>query len=53
VRLRRERYTEAQLREWIKRIKAPKWKDTYVFFKHEDEGTGPKLAAQFKVLAAD
>jgi uncharacterized protein YecE (DUF72 family) len=53
VRLRRERYTEAQLREWIKRIKAPKWKDTYVFFKHEDAGTGPKLAAQFINLATD
>jgi hypothetical protein len=31
----------------MKRIKTQKWKDTYVFFKHEDEGTGPKLAAQF------
>ena len=53
VRLRRERYTEVQLGEWIKRIKAQKWKDTYVFFKHEDKGTGPKLAAQFENLAAD
>jgi uncharacterized protein YecE (DUF72 family) len=47
VRLRRVRYTEAELVEWVKRIKAQQWKDTYVFFKHEDEGTGPKLAAQF------
>src|SRR6185369_1152529 len=51
VRLRRERYTEAQLKDWIKRIKAQKWKDTYVFFKHEDEGTGPNLAAQFLDLS--
>jgi len=50
VRLRRERYTKAELVKWVKRIKAQKWKDTYVFFKHEDEGTGPKLAAQFLEL---
>jgi uncharacterized protein YecE (DUF72 family) len=47
VRLRRERYTKAELVKWIKRIKAQNWKDTYVFFKHEDEGTGPQLAARF------
>ena len=53
VRLRRVKYTKAELVKWVKRIKAQGWKDTYVFFKHEDEGTGPKLAAQFKTLAAD
>jgi uncharacterized protein YecE (DUF72 family) len=52
VRLRRERYTEAELVRWVKRIKAQKWKDTYVFFKHEDEGTGPTIAAQFVALSA-
>ena len=51
VRLRRERYAEAELVKWVKRIKAQKWKDTYVFFKHEDEGTGPTLAAQFVALS--
>jgi len=51
VRLRRERYTEAELVQLSKRIKAQKWKDTYVFFKHEDEGTGPKLAEQFVMLS--
>ena len=47
VRLRRVRYTKAELTAWSKRIKAQNWKQTFVFFKHEDEGTGPKLAAQF------
>ena len=47
VRLRRVRYSNSDLTKWIKRMRAQKWKDTYVFFKHEDEGTGPKLAAQF------
>jgi len=51
VRLRREKYTKAELNRWVKRIKAQKWKDTYVFFKHEDQGTGPKLAEEFVRLS--
>jgi uncharacterized protein YecE (DUF72 family) len=50
VRLRRVKYSDADLKLWIKRIKAQKWKDTYVFFKHEDEATGPKLAARLVEL---
>ena len=53
VRLRRVKYSDADLKGWIKRIKAQKWKDTYVFFKHEDKATGPKLAARFVKLATD
>jgi len=51
VRLRRVRYSEAELAEWIERIRVQQWKNTYVFFKHEDEGTGPKLAAKFVKLS--
>ena len=51
VRLRRVRYTKAELVKWTRLIKAQKWKDTYVFFKHEDEGTGPRLAEQFLMLS--
>jgi len=51
LRLRRVNYSESDLAEWIKRIRAQDWKNTYVFFKHEDEGTGPKLAAQFVALS--
>ena len=51
VRLRRVQYSERELQEWIKRIRAQDWKTAFVFFKHEDEGTGPKLAAQFASLA--
>jgi hypothetical protein len=35
----------------MQRVKEQKWKDAFVFFKHEDEGVGPKLAAQFLVLS--
>ena len=47
LRLRRVNYTDAALKEWVQRVKAQKWDTTFVFFKHEDEGTGPKLAANF------
>jgi len=50
MRLRRVKYSEAELKEWIQRMRAQDWKRTFVFFKHEDEGTGPKLAAQFLAL---
>jgi uncharacterized protein YecE (DUF72 family) len=51
LRLRRVQYSRPVLNEWLKRIKAQKWTETYVFFKHEDEATGPKLAAEFLKLA--
>ena len=53
LRLRRTSYDESDLAEWMKRVQDQKWKDAFVFFKHEDEGTGPKLAAQFLELAAE
>lgn len=51
LRLRRVNYSEENLAEWLERIRAQDWKETFVFFKHEDEGTGPKLAAQFLRIA--
>ncbi len=51
LRLRRVNYSEENLSEWLQRINQQQWSDTFVFFKHEDEGTGPKLAAQFLKLA--
>ena len=51
LRLRRVNYSEENLSEWMGRINQQQWSDTFVFFKHEDEGTGPKLAAQFLELA--
>jgi uncharacterized protein YecE (DUF72 family) len=51
VRLRREEYTDERLAEWIEKLRAQAWDEAYVFFKHEDAGTGPKLAARFLKLA--
>jgi uncharacterized protein YecE (DUF72 family) len=51
VRLRHERYTAKLLKNWIQRIGAQDWAEAYVFFKHEDVGAGPTLAARFVKLA--
>ncbi|HBB96037.1 MAG TPA: DUF72 domain-containing protein [Blastocatellia bacterium] len=47
LRLRRTNYEKKDLVEWMKRVQNEKWSDAFIFFKHEDEGIGPKLAAQF------
>jgi len=52
LRLRRTSYEEKDLSDWMQRVQTQKWKDAFVFFKHEDEGTGPKLAARFLEIAA-
>jgi len=51
LRLRKTNYESSDLVEWMKRVQDQKWKDAFIFFKHEDEGVGPKLAKQFLELA--
>lgn len=51
LRLRRSNYELADLVRWKERIFAQAWEQTYLFFKHEDEGIGPKLALEFLELA--
>jgi len=51
LRLRRVNYSEENLVEWAARIRDQNWKETFLFFKHEDAGTGPRLAAQFLKIA--
>jgi uncharacterized protein YecE (DUF72 family) len=47
VRLRRQAYTDDELMGWARRLDSHGWREAYVFFKHEDTGTGPELAARF------
>jgi uncharacterized protein YecE (DUF72 family) len=52
VRLRATGYSDDDLRGWLAtmdRIGA-RWRDAFVFFKHEDKGTGPALGARLKAL---
>jgi uncharacterized protein YecE (DUF72 family) len=50
LRLRRQDYDELALAVWADRVRAQKWNSAFVYFKHEDEGIGPKLAARFRAL---
>ena len=50
LRLRRVAYEESDLASYADRIRNQSWGEAYVFFKHEDAGTGPKLAARFLEL---
>lgn len=51
LRLRRSGYTKADLAQWLERIRAQKWKQAFVFFKHEEEARGPEMAMHFQELA--
>jgi uncharacterized protein YecE (DUF72 family) len=51
LRLRRPDYSDADLKGWIKQLKKLGWKDSFVFFKHEDAGVGPRFASRFIELA--
>ena len=46
LRLRRDDYGTRQIGAWAKKIQAQDWHETFVFFKHEDQGVAPKLAMQ-------
>ena len=50
LRLRREAYSDADLKDWVKRVAAQPWTRAYVYFKHEDEAAGPRFAARFAGL---
>jgi uncharacterized protein YecE (DUF72 family) len=50
LRLRRETYDVRILKQWAALVGAQAWDDAYVFFKHEDAGAGPKLAAEFQAF---
>ena len=52
LRLRRVNYTAENLTEWLQRVRDQNWQEAFVFFKHEDEGTGPRLAGEFLNMAA-
>jgi uncharacterized protein YecE (DUF72 family) len=52
LRLRRMSYTDPDLERWLERIEGAGWSRAFVFFKHEDEAAGPRMAGRFLELAA-
>ncbi len=47
LRLRRVDYPPEALARWVERVRAQPWNEVFAFFKHEEAGTGPRLAAEF------
>ena len=50
LRLRREDYDDEALADWAERVCQQSWREAFVFFKHEEEGAGPRMAARFLEL---
>ena len=50
LRLRRVEYSEDDLQKFVEFVRDQSWQEAFVFFKHEDAGTGPRLAKQFEEL---
>jgi uncharacterized protein YecE (DUF72 family) len=55
LRLRREDYGKEDITRWAKfvRDQEGRWSQVFVYFKHEESGIGPQLAAQFKTELGD
>jgi len=53
LRLRRTEYDDDALKEWGTRIAGQSWDQAWIFFKHEDEGLGPKFALRLLELSAN
>lgn len=52
LRLRREDYQITDVARWTELVQAQteNWSDVFIYFKHEESGTGPKLAEQMLTL---
>jgi uncharacterized protein YecE (DUF72 family) len=51
LRLRRPGYAPADLAGWLAKLRASPASEALVFFKHEEAGAGPRLAAELLALA--
>jgi uncharacterized protein YecE (DUF72 family) len=47
LRLRRADYSDDELDAWSRLVSAAGWEEAFVFFKHEDEAGGPRMAESF------
>jgi len=53
LRLRAPGYGPEALRAWAERILAQPWEEAFLFFKHEEEGTGPALAQAMREVLGE
>jgi uncharacterized protein YecE (DUF72 family) len=50
LRLRDRAYGPEELASWAQMAVRPEWRDAFVYFKHEESGTGPALARELVAL---
>jgi uncharacterized protein YecE (DUF72 family) len=50
LRLRDRAYGTDELGRWAATAARPEWRDAFVYFKHEESGTGPALARELRDL---
>ena len=50
LRLRKDDYTDDELKAWREKIDASGWDEAFVFFKHEDDGAAAKMAMRMQAL---
>jgi uncharacterized protein YecE (DUF72 family) len=51
LRLRRSGYADEDLSSWMKNIRDAGWERAFIFFKHEEDGAGPRMAERFLEIA--
>jgi uncharacterized protein YecE (DUF72 family) len=47
LRLRGVAYDDEALQGWVDRVRAQSWSEVFLYFKHENEAEGPRLALRF------
>lgn len=52
LRLRREDYVSADLAERAAWVRKQKWKEAFIYFKHEETACGPRFAGEMQTLLA-
>lgn len=53
LRLRKEAYEPGEVEAWADQAREQGWSECFTFFKHEDEGAGPRLASSFLDLMGE
>jgi uncharacterized protein YecE (DUF72 family) len=53
LRLRRGDYSDDDLQAWAAIVRDQPWEEAFVFFKHEEAGTAPRLATRFLELTGE
>jgi uncharacterized protein YecE (DUF72 family) len=50
LRLRKEDYSEMEIKAWYNKITKQEWKEVFIYFKHEDKANGTRFAAKLRDL---